>query len=62
MPDLKDFKKLKEIDDIKKFYIISAKNKLGEGSFGKVYKAERVGLKVDYALKVIKKSTVANQG
>ena len=54
------FIKLKKIDppqDISDFYgDLSKAKKLGEGTYGKVYKVKRKGLKTKCALKVINKN------
>ena len=52
----KDIKAFKKIDDIHKYYTFY--NQLGEGSFGKVMKAEHCKASTDCAVKIIEKRRV----
>jgi serine/threonine protein kinase len=55
---MKNFKNLKYVDNINEVYII--KNKLGQGSFGSVNRAVRVGGGIDMAIKIIDKTSLNN--
>lgn len=52
----KDFKGFKKVKDIKEYYTFYGA--LGEGSFGKVEKAEHIKASVDCAVKIIQKKKV----
>lgn len=52
-PNMKNFKNLKYVENINDVYVI--KNKLGQGSFGSVNRAVRVGGGIDVAIKIIDK-------
>ncbi|CDW81372.1 protein kinase domain containing protein [Stylonychia lemnae] len=52
----KDFRGFKKVDDINKHYTFF--NTLGQGSFGKVMKAEHMKASADVAVKIIEKSKV----
>lgn len=54
---MKNFKNIKQIDDIAEYYEIGGG--LGRGSFGTVYRAVRKGAEFECALKVIKKKDLA---
>jgi calcium-dependent protein kinase len=52
---MKNFKTLRQVKDISQHYILG--EKLGEGQFGKVYRARHKGMQTDWALKIIDKSS-----
>ncbi|CDW82278.1 cam snf1 family [Stylonychia lemnae] len=52
----KDFRGFKKVEDINKHYTFF--NTLGQGSFGKVMKAEHMKASADVAVKIIEKSKV----
>lgn len=51
---MKNFVKLKKVDNINDFYKLESE--LGVGAFGTVYKAVRIGINKEFALKVMQKS------
>jgi len=55
-PNMKNFKNLKQIDDIHKYYKMGAE--LGKGSFGSVRRAVRIGFNFDCAVKIIEKASL----
>ena len=55
-PNMKNFKNLKHIDNISDLY--SFGDMLGEGSFGKVMKAVRIGSSSEFAVKYIEKDSL----
>jgi serine/threonine protein kinase len=56
---MKNFKSLKFVENINEVYTIT--NKIGQGSFGSVNRAQRVGGSIDVAIKIInKKSLLSN--
>ena len=55
-PNMKNFKNLKYVDDISMLYSIG--DKLGEGSFGSVNKAIRLGTGSEVAIKQILKDSL----
>ena len=54
--NMKNFKNLRFIDNINSFYQFG--DPLGQGSYGAVYKARRIGADWDVAMKVIKKDSL----
>jgi len=55
---MQSFLKLKEVTNITDCYEFSGRDKLGEGAYGIVYKAQRKDTKTVCALKTIKKSSL----
>ena len=55
-PNMKNFKNLKYVENINEVYKI--KDKLGQGSFGSVNRAQRVGGGIEVAIKVIDKKSL----
>lgn len=56
---MKNFKNLKKIEDINDSYILE--KKLGEGSFGTVYRAKKLETQTDCAIKVVNKGKLQSQ-
>jgi serine/threonine protein kinase len=56
MITFRDFKGFKKVDDIRELYSMGAQ--LGKGSFGEVRKALNLKLKLECAVKIIKKASV----
>jgi len=55
-PNMKNFKNLKYVENINEVYNIG--KKLGQGSFGSVNRAQRVGGGIDVAIKMIDKKSL----
>ena len=57
VPNIKNYRDLKEVKNIRERYNINPK-KLGEGAFGSVHKATTIPLKQEVAIKIIEKEKV----
>ena len=56
IPNFKDFKRLKHVDDIRELYNLTTM--LGQGQFGKVFKGKRKVNNSDCAIKCIYKDKI----